>query len=130
LCLRGTTDYWINALDGRPFFLVSRPVEVLRTEIIPLLLTDAAGQPTAAALAEDPLRHRFTLVFDRAGYSPEFFAGQKAQRVAVITYHKFPGEDWPEAEFTPPATPPGQRRASHTLVGRARHVSEQRLAGA
>jgi hypothetical protein len=20
LCLRGTTDYWINALDGRPFW--------------------------------------------------------------------------------------------------------------
>jgi hypothetical protein len=31
LCLRGTTDYWTNALDGRPFFLVGRPVEVLRT---------------------------------------------------------------------------------------------------
>jgi hypothetical protein len=105
LCLRGTTDYWINALDGRPFFLVSRPVdpgliEVLRTEIVPRLLADAPGQPTAAALAEDPLLHRFTLVFDRAGYSPAFFAEQKAQRVAVITYHKFPGEDWPEAEFT------------------------------
>jgi hypothetical protein len=105
LCLRGTTDYWINALDGRPFFLVSRPVdpgliEVLRTEIVPRLLADAPGQPTAAALAEDALLHRFTLVFDRAGYSPEFFAEQKAQRVAVITYHKFPGEDWPEAEFT------------------------------
>ena len=40
-------------------------------------------------------------MFDRAGYSPEFFAEQKAQRVAMITYHKFPGEDWPEAEFTP-----------------------------
>ena len=105
LCLRGTTDYWINALDGRPFFLVSRPVdpgliEVLRTEIVPRLLEDAPGQPTAAALAEDPLLHRFSLVFDRAGYSPEFFAEQKAQRVAVITYHKFPGQDWPEAEFT------------------------------
>jgi len=105
LCLRGTTDYWINALDGRPFFLVSRPVdpgllEVLRTEIVPRLLEDAPGQPTAAALAEDPLLHRFTLVFDRAGYSPEFFTEQQAQRVAVITYHKFPGQDWPEAEFT------------------------------
>jgi hypothetical protein len=38
LCLRGTTDYWVNALDGRPFFLVSHPVdpeliEVLRSEI-------------------------------------------------------------------------------------------------
>jgi hypothetical protein len=107
LCLRGTTDYWVNALDGRPFFLVSRPVdpgliEVLRTEIVPRLLADAPGQPTAAARAADPLLHCFTLVFDRAGYSPEFFADQKAQRVAVITYHKFPGEDWPAAEFTSP----------------------------
>ncbi|HEX7599289.1 MAG TPA: hypothetical protein VF518_13825, partial [Polyangia bacterium] len=105
LCLRGTTDYWINALDGQPFFLVNRPVdpgliEVLRTQIVPRLLEDAPGQPTAAALAEDPLLHRFTLVFDRAGYSPKFFTEQKAQRVAVITYHKFPGQDWPEAEFT------------------------------
>lgn len=104
LCLRGTTDYWVNALDGRPFFLVSRPVdpgliEVLRTDIVPRLLADAPGQPTAAELAADPLRHRFTLVFDRAGYSPEFFAEQKALRVAILTYHKFPGDDWPAEEF-------------------------------
>jgi hypothetical protein len=106
LCLRGTTDYWVNALDGRPFFLVSRPVdpgliEVLRTEIVPRLLADASGQPTAAQLAADPRLHRFTLVFDRAGYSPEFFAEMKNQRVAVLTYHKFPGQDWAVEEFAP-----------------------------
>jgi hypothetical protein len=106
LCLRGTTDYWVNALDGRPFFLVSRPVdpgliEVLRTEIVPRLLADAPAGPTAAELAADPLRHRLTLVFDRAGYSPEFFAQLKAQRVAVLTYHKFPGQDWSVEEFSP-----------------------------
>ena len=108
LCLHGTTDYWVNALDGRPFFLVSRPVdpgliEVLRTEIVPRLLADAPGQSTEAERVADPLRHRFTLVFDRAGYSPEFFAEQQAQRVAVITYHKFPGEDWAVEEFIPQA---------------------------
>jgi hypothetical protein len=64
LCLRGTTDYWVNALDGRPFFLVSRPVDpglikVLRIEIVPRLLADAPSQPAAAALAADPLLHRF-----------------------------------------------------------------------
>jgi hypothetical protein len=106
LCLRGTTDYWVNALDGRPFFLVSRPVdpgliEVLRTDIIPRLLADGPSQPTEAELAADPLRHRFTLVFDRAAYSPEFFAEAKARRVAVLTYHKFPGEDWAVEEFSP-----------------------------
>jgi hypothetical protein len=101
LCLRGTTDYWVNALDGRPFFLVSRPVdpgliEVLRTEIVPRLLADAPSQPSAACEG-----HRFTLVFDRAGYSPEFFAEMKALRVAVLTYHKFPGADWAVEEFAP-----------------------------
>ena len=106
LCLRGRTDYWGNALAGRPFFLVSHPVdpgliEVLRTEIVPRLLADASGQPTPAELAADLRRHRFTLVFDRAGYSPEFFAEQQAQRVAVLTYHKFPGEDWALEEFAP-----------------------------
>ena len=106
LCLRGTADDWINALDGRPFFLVSRPVdpgllEVLRPDIVPRLLADAPGQPTAAALAADPLCHRFTLGFDRAGYSPEFFAEMKALRVAVLTYHKFPGDDGAVEEFTP-----------------------------
>ena len=108
LCLRGTTDYWVNALDGRPFFLVSRPVDpgliqVLRTEIVPRLIAEAPGQPSPAEFAADPLRHRFTLVFDRAGYSPEFFADQKAQRVAVLTYHKFPGDDWALEEFAPHA---------------------------
>lgn len=106
LCLRGVTDYWINAIDGRPFFLVSRPVdpglvEVLRTAIVPRLLVEAPGQPAGAPLAADPLLHRFTLIFDRAGYSPEFFAEMKALRVAVLTYHKFPGEDWPAGEFAP-----------------------------
>jgi hypothetical protein len=24
LCLRGTTDYWVNAMDGQPFFVVTR----------------------------------------------------------------------------------------------------------
>ncbi len=28
LCLRATTDYWVNALDGRPFFLINKAVDV------------------------------------------------------------------------------------------------------
>lgn len=27
LCLRATTDYWVNALDGAPLFCVTKPVE-------------------------------------------------------------------------------------------------------
>ncbi len=105
LCLRGTTDYWVNALDGQPFFCVTQPIDpglvkTLEGEIIPRLLEDIPNQPTTEALAADPHRHRFTLVFDREGYSPDFFARLKAQRIAILTYHKHPGEDWPENEFS------------------------------
>jgi len=106
LCLRGTTDYWVNAMDGQPFFVVSRAadpglVKVLEEQIVPRLLREVPGQPTEAQLAADPRRCRFTLIFDRAGYSPEFFARMWARRIAVITYHKFPQDPWEEQEFTP-----------------------------
>jgi prepilin-type processing-associated H-X9-DG protein len=106
LCLRGTTDYWVNAMDGRPFFVVTQSVDpgllnVLREQIVPQLKTDVPGQPSEQALAQNPLLSRFTLVFDREGYSPDFFAELKKERIAVLTYHKFPAEDWPEQEFEP-----------------------------
>jgi prepilin-type processing-associated H-X9-DG protein len=106
LCLRGTTDYWVNAMDGRPFFVVTQSVDpgllsVLREQIIPQLKTDVPCQPGEQALEQDPLLSRFTLVFDREGYSPDFFAELERERIAVLTYHKFPGEDWPEQEFEP-----------------------------
>jgi hypothetical protein len=109
LCLRATTDYWVNAMDGRPFFVVTQTVDpgllqVLREEIVPRLLQDSASQqcaPDDATLASDPLSKRFTIVFDREGYSPDFFAEMKAQHVAVLTYHKFPGAGWPVEEFSP-----------------------------
>ena len=66
LCLRGTTDYWVNARDGRPIILVSRPVdpgliEVLRTEIVPRLSACALGQPTLASLVIPCLSRTRTL---------------------------------------------------------------------
>jgi hypothetical protein len=106
LCLRGTTDYWVNALDGQPFFCVTQPIDpglikTLEEEIIPRLLDDIPEQPTAGVLAADPHLHRFTLIFDREGYSPELFARLKTQRIAILSYHKHPGPDWAETEFTP-----------------------------
>jgi len=104
LCLRGTTDYWVNAMDGQPFFVVTKAVdpgllEVLRQEIIPRLKAEVPHQPKPAELEANPRRHRFTLIFDREGYSPQFMAEMKEERIAVISYHKFPGPDWPAEEF-------------------------------
>jgi hypothetical protein len=107
LCLRGTTDYWVNAMDGRPFFVLSCAVDpglltVLREQIVPRLKADVPNQPTQEQLDADPLLSRFTIVFDREGYSPQFFAQMKEQRIAVLTYRKFPGELlWSEQEFRP-----------------------------
>jgi len=35
------------------------------------------------------------------GYSPNFFLKMKEKRIACLTYHKYPGDDWPEDEFFP-----------------------------
>jgi len=108
LCLRGTTDYWVNALDGQPFFCVTKPVDpglqkTLEADIVPRLLVDIPGQPGGQRLEDDPLLQRFTLVFDREGYSPGLFLRLRERRIAILTYHKHPGPDWSEGEFSPRA---------------------------
>jgi hypothetical protein len=106
LCLRGTTDYWINAMDGQPFLLINKEVDpgllaTLRRDLVPWLETNtSASDELQQRLRDDPRQHRFTLVFDREAYSPEFFAQMKQRRIAILTYHKYPGEDWLAEEFT------------------------------
>jgi prepilin-type processing-associated H-X9-DG protein len=105
LCLRAAVDYWVNARDGQPFFVVHQDVDpglvkVLENDILPRLEKEVPGQPTATELAADPLLHRFTVIFDREGYSPELMKTAKQRRIACLTYRKKPGQDWPEEEFT------------------------------
>ena len=106
LCLRGTTDYWVNDAVGLPFFCVERPIdhgmlEALKSDIVPRLLQDVPHQPSEEQLAADPYRCRFVIIFDREGYSPAFFKEMwQTHRIACITYHKYPKEAWPEREFS------------------------------
>jgi hypothetical protein len=86
--------------------VVSQPVDpgllqVLERDVIPRLEQDVPNQPSAEQLDADPLLHRFTVVFDREGYSPPFLAKMKNRRIACLTYRKYPGEDWPQEEFFP-----------------------------
>jgi prepilin-type processing-associated H-X9-DG protein len=104
LCLRATVDYWINSGDGQPYFKINQAYDpglltVLTDEIVPHLEKDIPGQPDQARLEADPLLHRFTIVFDREGYSPKFLAAMKAKRIACLTYRKGSYEDWPAEEF-------------------------------
>jgi len=93
-------------MDGQPFFVVNQVVDpgliqVIEQQIVPQLDERVPAQPQQEQLDADPLRHRFTLVFDREGYSPTFVRRMKEQRIACLTYHKYPGEDWSEEEFAP-----------------------------
>ncbi len=106
LCLRASLDYWVNAMDGQPFFVVAqdlneRLIQTLVEQILPRLRAEAPGQPSEAELEAHPWRYRFVVVFDREGYSPKFFKDLWRERVAVITYAKRcqATEDWPVQEF-------------------------------
>lgn len=107
LCLRGITDWWVNDITGQPFFYVERQTNegmlaVLRDEIVPRLLREVPGQPADAELAADPSLCRFTLVFDREGYSPAFFREMwVGHRIACITYRKRVSDEWPAEMFRP-----------------------------
>ncbi|MGB3564214.1 MAG: putative transposase [Thermoanaerobaculia bacterium] len=117
LCLRGTTDYWVNDALGRPFFVVEKVadpglLETLRIDIVPRLLVDVPAQPSPPQLNDNPYDCRFVLVFDREGYSPGFFRDMWTQhRIACITYHKHPRGTWPVEWFRQEVStmPDGQR---------------------
>lgn len=104
LCLRGMTDYWVNDSTGRPFFVITTPLTsgllaMMNQSIVPRLLRDVPGQPTQQQLDADPLAHRFVIIFDREGYSPDFFKQLWQQRIACQTYHKYPDPDWSLQDF-------------------------------
>ena len=104
LCCRATTDYWVNQPEGSPIFKINQAVdpgmiEVLGQQIVPRLEADVPNQPTPEQLQADRTLCRFTLVFDREGYSAAFFREMWEKRIACQTYRKQPYEPWPEEEF-------------------------------
>lgn len=104
LCLNGVTDYWINDALGQPFFVITQTVNVgllsvLRKNIIPRLLDDVPNQPTEWDLKNNPYLFRMGVVFDREGYSPEFFKEMWEIRIVCYTYKKYVHEEWPIGEF-------------------------------
>jgi hypothetical protein len=106
LCVRATTDYWVNAMDGQPFLYVNKEVDpgliaTLKQDVIPWLeVSVPKTTEQEKRLADDSRAHWFTIVCDREAYSPELFEQMLRKRIAVLTYHKFPKQDWSAAEFT------------------------------
>ena len=104
--LRATMDYWVNALDGQPFCYFNQAVDhglvqAMRADVLPWLKANVTvSAEHQARMDADPQVPRFTVIFDREGYSPELFLELQKERIAALTYHRYPKEaDWPAEEF-------------------------------
>ena len=80
-----------------------------------------SSRPTAIAA-------RFVILFDREGYSPEFFKEMwQTHRIACISYHKYPKDDWPAAEFAEiETTLPGGERVKLQLAERGTWIGDRK----
>jgi hypothetical protein len=132
LCLRATTDYWVNAMDGQPFLYVNKEVDpgliaTLKGDVIPWLEANVVKTPEQERrLTADARAHWFTLVFDREGYSPELFEQMGKKRIAILSYRKFPGDDWRRDEFSPHhATLAGGETVTMQLAERGTRLSNK-----
>jgi hypothetical protein len=74
-------------------------IKAIENELLPELEARVPAQTERKSAATLPYPHKFTLVFDREGYSPELMMRMKARQLAILTYHKYPGVDWDESEF-------------------------------
>ena len=87
--LRATVDYWVNALDGQPFCYFNQAVDhglvqTMRADVLPWLAANVmVPAEHQRRMAADPRVPRFTVVFDREGYSPDLFAELRQQRIAA-----------------------------------------------
>jgi hypothetical protein len=114
LCMPATTDFWVNAQDAQPLFVVTAPANddllaMLRREILPEVRR-LVGE------------RQVTLVFDREGYSPKFFREVYQQRFDVLTYRKGTYAAWPEAEFRGVTSTVDGRDVEYTLAERTVEV--------
>ena len=104
LCLRGISSYWINDAIGQPFFVIEKQIDpglidVIKNDIVPRLLKEVPNQPSEEELAADPHLHRFVIVFDREGYSADFFKSLwEDHRIGCMTYKKNCTDIWAEEE--------------------------------
>ena len=58
LCLRATTDYWVNAMDGQPFMVINKAVDpglikVIENDIVPELEERVPKQPEPRPLVAE-----------------------------------------------------------------------------
>jgi len=92
LCLPATTDVFVNDQTAAPVFRVTTPanaglLHMLRTAILPEVRRLVGAD------------RRVTVVFDREGWSPTFFAELLRDGFDFLTYRKGTTRRWPGTAF-------------------------------
>lgn len=80
LAAPATTDYWVNDERGDPLFVVTADANAGMTRMLIPVLSEVRE-------LLGPRRHS-TVVFDRAGWSPEVFQDLLAMGFDILTYRK------------------------------------------
>jgi hypothetical protein len=111
LCLPATTDFFVNDQHADPVFLITAPandglLRMLRTQILP---------EVRRQLGPD---RRVTVVFDREGWSPTFFAELVRDGFDLLTYRKGKSRRWPTAAFAEVKGTVAGRAVTYTLAER------------
>lgn len=104
LCLSGTTDYWVNDVLGQPFFVINKTINpglisTIKEDLLDKFDKDVPNQPSKEELSEDKYKGRYMLIFDREGYSPDFFYDLWQKRISIATYKKNVKDKWDDDEF-------------------------------
>jgi transposase len=102
LAMPATTDFWVNDTFGDPWFVLTAEandgmVSMMDGEILPQI-REYVG-----------LERRLTVVFDRAGWSPESFERWHEKGIDILTYRKGPYEPWAEGDFSAAVKVPGRK---------------------
>jgi len=92
LSMPATTDYWVNDKKAEPLFVVTgtlnaKLIAAMKERILPEVRRLVGN------------RRRVTLVFDREGWSPEWFKELDEQGFDVLTYRKGKYRMWPRRLF-------------------------------
>jgi hypothetical protein len=94
LCMPATTDFWVNDKKNEPIFFVTAEannslLSQIDKEILPKI-REVVGE-----------EEKITIIFDREGWSPNYFKKWQEQKIDIITYRKGNYDEWPENCFIP-----------------------------
>jgi transposase len=91
LAMPATTDYWINDQEGDPVFVITAPANEGLVKMLVPILEEIKGLIGGS--------RRFTVIFDRGGWSPALFLKLVKDGIDLVTYRKGKAELIPEEAF-------------------------------